>query len=241
MLLQNPRRAYLRDFVVRQLTNLYGISDCDLSYIDKHLEQSICQTLFCFSHIKNKYFTSNDINVLHSGQYFIFLYYLANTIFSNEIKNGVCDVNIAINARCVCDKLYCLNKLLTSCEVYYEVELPEYFLVDHPLSSVIGRASIGNGFAFIQGCTVGGNNGVYPVIGENVFMYSNSKILGKSHIGNNVLIGANAYIKDMDIPDNVIVFGQYPNIIIKNNHYETIRQKSRNNSIYDRLFDVLKE
>ena len=103
--------------------------------------------------------------------------------------------------------------------------MPEYFLVDHPLSSVIGRATIGNGFAFIQGCSVGGNNGVYPVIGENVFMYSNSKILGKSHIGNNVLIGANTYIKDMDIPDNVIVFGQYPNVIIKKNHHEMIRQK----------------
>ena len=222
--MSNSRRTYLRNFLIRQLTNLYGISEYDLSYIDKYLEQSIHRTLFCFSHIKNKYFAFDDINVLHSGQYFIFLYYFANTIYSNEIKNKNNNIR-NINARIVCDKLYCLNKLLSSCEVYYEVELPEYFLVDHPLASVIGRATIGNGFTFIQGCTVGGNNGVYPVIGNNVFMYSNSKILGKSHVGNNVLIGANTYIKDMNIPDNVIVFGQYPNVIIKNNHHEMIQKK----------------
>ena len=221
--MSNSRKTYLRNFIIRQLTNIYGISDYDLLYIDKYLEYSIHRALFCFSHIKNKYFAPDDINVLHSGQYFMFLYYLANTIYSNEIKNKTNDIDI--NARIVCDKLYCLNKLLSSCEVYYEVELPEYFLVDHPLSSVIGRASIGNGFVFIQGCTVGGNNGIYPVIGKNVFMYSNSKILGKSRIGNNVLIGANTYIKDMDIPDNVIVFGQYPNVVLKYNHYETIQQK----------------
>jgi len=46
-------------------------------------------------------------------------------------------------------------------------------------------------------------------------MYSNSKILGKSRIGNNVWISANTYIKDEDVPSDTIVFGQSPNLIFK--------------------------
>lgn len=67
----------------------------------------------------------------------------------------------------------------------------------------------------MQGCTVGGNKGKYPIIGENVKMFSNSKIVGSSVIGNNVWLSANVYIKDTNIPDNSIVFGTTPNLIIK--------------------------
>ena len=65
--------------------------------------------------------------------------------------------------------------------------------------SVLGRASYGDYFFVYQGVTVGGNKGLYPVIGKNVVMYSHSKILGKSRICNNVIVSANTYIKDEDI------------------------------------------
>ncbi len=209
---------------MHQLKNFFGVLDSDLHYLDKHLDEAIDRTLFCYSHIRNKYFRADDVNVFHSGQYFIFLYYLSNTIYRNEIKNAADYSNYDTAVRNTCDKIYCLNKIVSCCEAYYEVALPDYFLVDHPLSSVIGRANIGNGFLFIQGCTVGGNGGVYPTLGENVFMMSNSKVLGNSTIGSNVLIGANCYIKDMTIPDNVMVFGQYPNVIIKENYADRIKQ-----------------
>jgi serine O-acetyltransferase len=108
---------------------------------------------------------------------------------------------------------------LNSCDIYYEVELPEVFYLEHPLSTILGRAKYGDNFFAMQGCTVGGNKGFYPTIGNNVKMYSNSKILGNSKIGNNVLIAANTYVKDFDIPDDTMVFGQFPNIIIKNRKY----------------------
>lgn len=38
-----------------------------------------------------------------------------------------------------------------------------------------------------------------------------------------MLIGANAYVKDMDVPDNSMVFGQYPNVIIKSGYEDNIR------------------
>lgn len=83
----------------------------------------------------------------------------------------------------------------------------------------MGRAEYGNHFFFYQGCTVGGNkhNGelFYLTIGNDVIMYSNSKILGDSHIGNNVGLAANTYVMNETIPNNCIVFGQSPNLIIK--------------------------
>ena len=44
-----------------------------------------------------------------------------------------------------------------------------------------------------------------------------SKIIGNCTIGEHVIMAANSYIKDLDIPDNTTVFGQYPNHILKTN------------------------
>ena len=46
-------------------------------------------------------------------------------------------------------------------------------------------------------------------------MFSDSKILGNSHIGNNVILAANACVINQDVPNNYIVFGQSPNIVLK--------------------------
>lgn len=100
----------------------------------------------------------------------------------------------------------------------------EVWSAEHPVGSVLGRAKYGDGFFFYQGCTVGGNRGkdgvlYYPVIGRNVRMYANSSFIGKCNIGDNVILGAGALVKDTDIPSNSIVFGQSPNLIIKENKH----------------------
>ncbi|MEG2898635.1 MAG: transferase, partial [Eubacterium sp.] len=70
-------------------------------------------------------------------------------------------------------------------------------------------------FFFYQGCTVGGNKGKYPTIGKNVTMFSNSSILGESYVGEHVVISTGTLIKDENIPDYSLVFGQSPELIIK--------------------------
>lgn len=107
-------------------------------------------------------------------------------------------------------------------DMFYAIEMPDWFSAEHPVGTVLGRAKYGNGFFFYQGCTVGGNydkDGAlhYPVIGENVKMFANSSLIGKCKIGNNVILGAGALVKNEDIPDNTIVFGQSPNLILKQN------------------------
>ncbi len=66
-----------------------------------------------------------------------------------------------------------------------------------------------------QGCTVGGNKGHYPTLGRNFRMMSGSKILGDSHVGDNVTLAANTYVKDTDIPSGATVFGSSPRLILK--------------------------
>lgn len=160
----------------------------------------------CFAPNPNKYYHRNGeifFNPFHSAQYTIFLYLMSREIFLNG------------NSHLLADKIYYLNKALNGCDLFYEIELPSYFTLDHPVGSVMGRAEYGEGFSFTQCCTVGNNNGIYPVIGKNVRMCAYSSIIGNCHIGDNVIIGANSGVKDCDIPDNTIVFGQYPNNVCK--------------------------
>ncbi|WP_218157038.1 hypothetical protein [Donghicola eburneus] len=110
-----------------------------------------------------------------------------------------------------------MNKAINGLDLYYEVEMPDIFLLDHPVGTVMGRAKYSNHFSFGQNCTVGNNKGIFPEIGERVNMMSGSKILGKSRIGNNVIIAANAYIKDQDVPSHTIVFGASPYLTFKAN------------------------
>ena len=143
---------------------------------------------------------------LHAAQYTMFLYTLSKTIWKN--------IDVSEKTE-LCSKIYCLNKMFSSADLYYEVDLPEIYFFDHPQASVMGRAEYGEFFAFSQGCTVGNNKGHYPKFGEHVHMMSDSKILGDCRIGSRVIVSANSYIKDTDIPSDSIVFGMYPNLTIK--------------------------
>lgn len=56
-------------------------------------------------------------------------------------------------------------------------------------------AIIGDNVAIYQGVTIGSSRGLdgkggAPVIGNNVFLFSGSKVIGKVVIGNNVIVGA---------------------------------------------------
>lgn len=51
-----------------------------------------------------------------------------------------------------------------------------------------------------------------PTIGDNVVVYAGAKIIGGVHIGNNVIIGANAVVTK-DVPDNCVVAGVPARII----------------------------
>jgi serine O-acetyltransferase len=198
----------LHAYVSRQLSNLFGYSkEIEKEYLKTTLDRS----MNCFEVTNNRYYHKNGnvfFSPYHTGQYAIFLYYLGNTLFR---ENG--DQELA-------NFTYVLNKAMHAVDWYYQVELPEYWGVEHPLSSVLGRAEYSDGFFFYQGCTVGGNKGKYPVLGKNVILYSNATVLGDTLIGDNVLISSGVTVIDEKIPSNSLVFGKTPDLIIKSESEE---------------------
>jgi serine O-acetyltransferase len=198
----------LIELLHRQLS-LFLIKEKEMNIVESNLKEVLNRLEFCFENNVNKYYSKNEkiyFNPFHSGQWAIFLYYLSNTIFVNNNENSI-----------VADKVYYLNKTLNGCDILYETNLPSIYMSDHPVGAVMGKAKYSNYFSFCQGCTVGNNNGFYPNIGQYVTMLADSKIIGNCTIGDNVIIGANTYIKDDSIPPNSIVFGISPNLIIKEN------------------------
>lgn len=207
-------RPEILDNLCRQIDSFFSCSEEERSVLETYLDKSLERLEKCLQGVDNKYFKTElgtvKFNPFHSVQYMTFLYTLANELYRNGASSTLSD------------KLYYLNKTMNGLDMFYAIELPEVWSAEHPVGSVLGRAKYGEGFFFYQGCTVGGNRGKdgilhYPLIGNNVRMYANSSFIGKCNIGDNVILGAGALVKDTDIPSNSIVFGQSPNLIIKEN------------------------
>lgn len=206
---------YILDLVFSQL-KIFKLTEEEETIIIKSYPKVKERLEYCFINTSNKYYKRNDMayfNPFHSGQWCIFLYYLSNTIYLESKENSI-----------TCDKIYYLNRMLNGCDLFYQVSLPDIFSLDHPLGTVIGRGTFKNYFSFAQGCTVGNNKGIFPEFGERVKMLSNSKVLGNSKIGNSVIIAANTFIKDTDIPDYSIVFGSSPHLTIKEYDAENFKK-----------------
>lgn len=76
-----------------------------------------------------------------------------------------------------------------------------------------GGAKIGRNCTMYHGVTIGTiDMKTFPVVGDNVYIGADAKILGNIHVGNNVKIGAGAVVVD-DVPDNCTVVGSKAKII----------------------------
>ncbi len=193
-----------KGLLLHQIKNLYagGVSD---TLIENTYPVVIEKLEYCFSHVKNKYYHRDGntfFNPLHVAQWTMFLYEMAREIS----KSGDIDL---------CDKIYGISKMISSADIFYGVDMPNIWFFDHPQGSVMGRAEYSDYFTFSQCCTVGNNKGVYPRFGKHVSMMSGSKVLGNCTIGDHVILAANSYVLDEDIPAYSIVFGMHPNITVK--------------------------
>lgn len=203
----------LLGIIYRQLESLFGLDDEEKSLISSKLSESLDSIFLHFALVDNKYFFDEKgaiLDPLHSTQYCIVLYKLSKVVDHKQLA----------------DKLYLLNKMLNSCDIYHGIDLPQFFLPEHPVGTVLGRAKYSDYFVFQQNCTVGGNKGVYPTIGSHVWMFANTSIIGDCQIGNNVYISSGTQIKDEDVPDNSLVFGASPNLIFKKRSADYFEERS---------------
>jgi len=192
---------------IKQINNnFFELKIEEKDILSEAIKKSLKKCSICFTECKNKYYKKNGqayFNILHSGQNTVYLYYLSNILYKDFDNSKLATY------------VYLLNKIMNCVDIYYEIDLPEVMFFEHPVGTVLGRAKYSDNLIVYQNCTIGGNKNKYPCIGKNVTLYSYSCILGDSKVGDNCVIASHAYIKDKDIPDNSIIFGSSPNLIIK--------------------------
>lgn len=119
------------------------------------------------------------------------------------------------------DIVYYSLRVRGSLDLFYKTELGPYFIPVHALGAVIdSHAKYGKCFQFYNGVHIGPYSiaGVkpsdwkHPVIGDFVTVLANSKIYGKTNIGNNVIVAAETTLINAVVPDNCIVTGKSPNL-----------------------------
>lgn len=159
---------------------------------EKIAEIAFQRTQACISSIK--IWNVAGFNPLISWQYATYLYFL-----SREIAMQSKDIEQAT-------KLFLLNKTLNAVELYFQVELPEYFFLSHTTGLVFGRGVYGSGCVFHQGCTVGRNGDDRPTLEEGVILYPNSSIIGKCLVRSNTVIAPGVQLVNQDTPGNCYVF-----------------------------------
>lgn len=123
-----------------------------------------------------------------------------------------------------------LNEIVhgqTGIDIHPGATIGESFFIDHGTGVVIGETAIlGKNVKLYQGVTLGAlsfpKDGCgmllrdirrHPTIGDNVTIYANASVLGPITIGNNSVIGSNAWIKE-DIPENSRVLTTAPETTI---------------------------
>ena len=214
----NVSKEAVLDFILRQLSFLYPLNNEEREGLEPALDDAWNRASHCFSCCSNKYFVQNGESIFdpyHGGQYTIFLYLFSNSLHQHN--------------HTAASKIYLLNRALHSVDLYHEVALPAIWRLDHPLGSVLGRATYSDYLSFAQGCTVGSIGSDYPRLGKLITLAPGSYVLGKSVIGDCCIVAPRCMVKNEVIPPFSLVFGESPHLIVKqrdasyfSRHYEGI-------------------
>lgn len=107
--------------------------------------------------------------------------------------------------------LYLKKRRQTGIQIPLNTTIGEGILFCHFSCIVFAeQVVVGKYCSIHQGVTIGrvfaGEKAGTPTLGDHVIIYPGAKIIGKIHVGNNVIIGANATVIN-DIPDNCVVVG----------------------------------
>ena len=189
----NHTRASLIDYVCAQIGTFFPDGADVRGAITQDFAEAMARVERCLN--ANRVWPHGRFNYLHSAQYCLFLYYLSNTIWRN---GGDTDT---------CTRLFLLNKALNGIDLFYEIAMPDIFILGHSTGIVLTKATYGNYLILHQNCTVGRNHDVAPVLGEGVVMYPGSYIIGRSRIGGLSTISIGTQVVNRDTQGDCMVFG----------------------------------
>jgi serine O-acetyltransferase len=93
-----------------------------------------------------------------------------------------------------------LNSILCNCIIGRGAEFGEGFVLIHSTGVVInGAVRGGSGIHIEHQVTIGANDRLTPILGDNIFIGAGAKIIGQITIGDGAKIGANAVVVN-DVP-----------------------------------------
>ena len=201
--LVNIGRADLVVYLERQLANLFPDQSAPVGRaIDAHLDAALGRLERCIDGVRP--WQPGEFDYLHSSQYTIFLYYLANTIWRAGVDTRLCT------------KLFLLNKALNGIDCFHEVELPEVFFIGHSVGIVLAKATYGEHLVLYQNSTVGKNHGVAPVLEDVVVLYPNSAVIGRSRVRRGSVIAQGVSVVNRDTePDRLVFQGASGELVFK--------------------------
>lgn len=209
----------LTERVKRQLVNIADVSQQDSTLIDMYIYKALSdleEALYpCRIKQTKRENGLSEFRTRHIGQYAMFLWFLGRHLY----ESGKDDLAESISY---------VNSSLNSVFLNHRVNMPKHFYLDHPMATVIGRAEIGDYFFCMQCCTVGGvqRNGqlIFPHLGSHVEMMSGSSVIGDCHVGDYVIFASHSLVKNRNIPNDCIVFGQDRDLVIRQyTHEEMLR------------------
>ena len=168
--------------------------------VDAHLDEALERLHRCINACAP--WRPDEFNVLQSSQHTIYLYFLANTIWT---RSG----DTAAPTR-----LFLMNKALNGIDLFYEIAMPQVFYIGHSVGIVLAKATYGEILVLYQNSTVGRHKDQIPVIGERVVLYPNTAVIGRSVIGDDAVVSQGVSVINKQVPQGAMAFAGAPGELV---------------------------
>ncbi len=199
----NISRINLRNYLIKQLNYMFpDEKEVAVHMLDDYISKALFKIRRSFDTIRSKYYQKKNksyFDYLNGDHYAVFLYWVSNIAFNEG------QISLA-------KKMFLLNKCMFGLDLFYEINMPDIFIMVHPLGSVVGRAKFSDFLVIYQGVTIGSTSqGVYPEFAEKIVLYSNTSVIGRCYLKENVVLGSNATLINQEVDSDKVVLGHYPN------------------------------
>lgn len=189
----DPIFDLLTEVLPHQILTFTGIT-ADISDLGYSYTQSIERYFHCLSFRRSR--PSLTSIVTHADEYCTFLLFLARQLYLNGHED-------------LANVVYVLNRRLHAFDCFYTREIPDIFLLVHPIGTVLGQAQMSDYLVIYQGVTVGGDpKGRFPKLEENIVLFSNSALIGDTTISTGCVIGSGVRLYGTHVPSASCISSQ---------------------------------
>lgn len=194
MKLVDHTRASLIDYTVAQCAHVVpdGREAAFRAAVDTHLDAALERLHVCINACAP--WRPDQFNVLQSSQHCIYLYYLANTIWTQSGDTSAPT------------RLFLMNKAFNGIDLFYEIAMPKAFYIGHSVGIVLAKATYGEHLVLYQNSTVGRHKDQIPVIGERVVLYPNTAVIGRSTVENDCVVSQGTSVINRRVPAGQMAF-----------------------------------